>query len=58
MYVASSADSEICDKNKIKGERRSSNEHKKIYKITAITESLMAMTGMADNPELIACVES
>lgn len=24
----------------------------------AITESLLAMTGMADNPELMACVES
>ena len=29
-----------------------------ILKTAVITESLIAMTGIADNPELIACVDS
>lgn len=32
------------------------SDHKKGTKV--ITESLIAMTGMAERPELIACVES
>jgi hypothetical protein len=54
MYVASSADSEIYDKKMGRNERM--NGHKEGS--NAITESLMAMTGIADSPELIACVES